>query len=652
MMLPELLVFGGVAYLCKDLIDDYYTNKTTVRKRDKKKYLKEIKKPRKMTPEETWDFFVKAKFAWEESLGTQFEKANEARMIFAEKLLQNPDKGFYIGDAVELGLEPGKAKRMPLYLKWSNLNNHYIIFGTTRFGKTRALANHMRQFIELGYNIIVIDPKGGEKHEILGWACEFAYEFGRMDDLLFYNPVFPTLTDYFNPIFGKDNNEISSELKLFAMGKQNTDDFFTKRVPQIVNAIGTACEYMEKVHDPDGSLIRIDIEEEIKKYHAGRITNGHKVQVDKDTMTMKPDVAYRSTGRVDSSQERISAGIAKRTLMTYKDFAYYSIYDNLMSLRNMVLGTPVPEMGNFEDETKMFNLREEALLLLEGAAGTSKENYEKTTGSLVELLTSLSTGSVGRMFCTIPINPLLLRMQSPDKGVIAVIQPNPLKYQSVSEMIMKVFLKNFETAYGNVAASGRLYNRRTIVIIDEASKAMFPGIEEEFNKLGGLGMQFGLYTQSQADMVMMLGKDVADVIMDNINTVGYMKTNNRASKVNASEDFGQQKIVDYQVMGQVGIGSSSRTGVSADMKDIAHADSFDELQIGEMLLKHYGKRYFVKLPYQQAPKAYMVMPQLSSEKITSEMLEFERILENNVFYGKREQRKAANVEEMDFDEAV
>lgn len=639
-MLYEIVLVGGFGYLANLLIKDaFFSNQKKVRKRDLKRIDKTVNKQKVvLTDEEKWEHFKNVKRAYKKAIGTPQEKEVEFDLIVAEKALQRLEKGFYVGDAAELGLEVGKATRIPLYLNWSNLNNHYIFYGTTRFGKTRALANHMRQFIEKGYNVIVVDPKGGEKHEILGWACEFANEANRLDDIMFFNPVYPAITDYFNPIFNKENNEIASELKMYAQGDSKvSSDFFVLRVPQIINAIGTACEYLEKIYDHDGRITMSEIEDEMKKYLVARITNGHKVTFDKDTMTMNPDVAARSKERVVEKPKRTTGGAFKRKLMTYKDFAYYAMYDNLVSLKSSVLSSPVPEGLSKQEKADIELLRDEALALLDGAAGTSKEQYEKTTGSLVELLTKLSTGSIGRMFCSTPINPIQLRLQSQRQGIIAIIQPNPLKYQSVSEMIMRIFLKTLETTFGNVAASGRVYDRRTVVIIDEASKAMFPGIEELFNKLGGLGLQFGLYTQSQADMIMMLGKDTATVIRDNINTVAYMKTNDPASKREASEDFGQRKVVDYQMQMQGGIGGAGRAGITYELQDIAHADSFDDLQVGEALIKHYGKRYFVQLPYQPAPTSYMIMPELQSERVMKEMLQFQELLEDEMF--KRERTK-------------
>jgi hypothetical protein len=647
-MLYEAVSIFGFGWLSKILIQDAFFESKQPRKREMKATKKKMRAIQNiiLTDEQKWDHFVAVKRQHRKSIGLPDEKIHERALIAAEKALQSIDKGFYTGDAVELGLEVGKAFRFPLFLDWSKLNNHYIFYGTTRFGKTRALANHLRQFIEKGYDVFLIDPKGGEKHELLGWAAEFANEFGRMDDLMLFNPVYPMLTDYFNPLFGKENNEIASELKLYAQGDpKNKDDFFMKRIPQVVNAIGTACEYLERVYDIDGKIVKGEIEEEIRKYVVSRITNGHKVVFEKDTMTMTPDLSFRSTERIVEAPKRTTAGAFKRKLMTFKDFAYYSMYDNLISLKASVVSTPIPPLNNKEKEEDLRTLRDEALSLISGAAGVSKEHYENTTGSLVELLTKLSTGSIGRMFCTTPINPILLRMQSPEKGVIAVIQPNPLKYQSVSEMIMKIFLKNFETTFGNVAASGRALSRKTVVIIDEASKAMFPGIEELFNKLGGLGASFGLYTQSQADMIMMLGKDTASVIRDNINTVAYMKTNDPNSKREANEDFGQRKIVDYQMQQQGGIGGMGRAGVTADLQDLAHKDSFEDLQIGQALMKHYGKRYFIELPFQPAPSSYMIMPQLSSEKVTGEMIEFMSLLESETLQYQR--RTIKNYDEED-----
>lgn len=634
MIILEVATVGSVFYLV------HLTIKEIIRKDEKKKIktlktnavaVKKIKK--EPTYDEKFKYFIRVKKAFKNNIGTPLEKQIEQDLVAAEKAIQDRKKGFYFGSAVELAVEHDQLKIEPLFFKWSNLYNHFIIYGTTRFGKTRALANHVRQFINEGYNVILVDPKGGDKHEILGWACEFANEAGRLDDLMFFNPVFQTITDCFNPIFNKDNNEVAAELKMYAQGSsKNANDFFTLRVPQVVNAIGTACEYIEKARDPEGVFTKLAIEEEIKKYTFSRLTNGHKVSfVDKELMIMNPDLSQRVTERIVDVPKRTVGGAYLRKLMTFKDFAYYAEYNNLLSLSTDLVSIPLPEGISEEKRKELELLRDEAQALMVGALTASSEQYMKTTGSLLELLTKLSTGSVGKMFCAVPINPMQLRLQSEDKGIIAVIQPNPLKYQSVSEMIMKIFLKTLESTYGNVAASGRLYKKRTIVIIDEASKAMFPGIEELFNKLGGLGLSFGLYTQSQADMVQMLGKETSTVINDNINTKGYMKTNDLESRKAASDDFGETKKIDYQMQVQGGIGGGGRAGVSAELEAIAHRDTFDELQIGQCLVKHYGKKYFVEFPHQLAPSAHLVMPQLESEKITNEMIAFQRLLSEEMF---------------------
>lgn len=647
-MLYELMLIGGGVWLTSVVVSDVNAQKKQTQNKQKKE-----NKPKKrikladLSDVEKWKYFIKVKTLHKDQRGTQYEKELEKKLIEAERLLQNKEKGFYLGDSVELGVESSSAERKPLYLPWQNLFNHFIIYGTTRFGKTRALANHMRQFIDAGYNVIIIDPKGGENQEILSWMAEFANSSNRLDDFMFFNPVFPNITDYFNPLFGKENDEIASDMKLYAMGDPKAkSDFFIQRVPQIIKAIATGCEYMEKVLDPDGRLVKAQLEEEVTKYLRSRIVNGHKVIFEKESMTMNPDVAFRSQERVVEMPEKISAQTFKRKLMTYKDFAHFAVYENLISLYDAVKSTPISNVLSAEKQSEMMMLRDEAIVQISGAAGTSKEHYEKTTGSLIELLNKLSTGSVGRMFCSTPINPLVLRLQSEDKGILAVVQPNPLKYQSVSEMIMKIFLKTFESTFGNVAATGRVYKKRTIVLIDEASKAMFPGIEEQFNKLGGIGLSLGLYTQSQADMIMMLGKETATVIRDNINTVAYMKINDPNSKKEASQDFGQRKVLDYQMQMQGGIGGMGRAGIVAELQDIAHPDSFEELQIGESLVKHYGKRYFVQFPFQPAPKSFIDMPELDSEVVAREMLSFQGLLEEEMLYKSKYLKNLESLEDV------
>ncbi|MDD3465653.1 MAG: TraM recognition domain-containing protein [Campylobacterales bacterium] len=602
--------------------------------KDKKENLEDSLMPEQK--DKVWKSFVAARALYRDAKEThsknlEYLQKLESDLISTERALQDPVRGFYMGASKDLmNLKLGE---FPLYLKWGNLDNHYIFFGTTRFGKSHAMANHLRQFINQNQNIFLFDFKGGDKHEILAWGIEFADEAKRLGEVFFFNPAFTELSDKFNPCFGKTNSEIASELLIYGKGKgvETKEDFFLEQIYKVIIAITTALEYLEKSWDPYGEKTKLLIEDEIRRYFLDRVTNGYDVKFNKNDRTMSPDLARRSS-KPAYQIPYAETSLYNRSLLTFKDLAHYVLYDNLGTLFKTVSGTPVPILNDATKTSELKLLRDEAVSLLSAAYSSSKDYYENTTGNLTLLLTRLSTGNIGKMFCSTKINPLAIQMHDPDKGVIAIIQPVPFKYQKISDIITKIFLNMFKTTLGDISASGRGLARRSVVMIDEASKAMDRDIGEILKMGGGLGMTMGFYMQSMAQMIEELGQASTSSILDNINTVAYLKTNDNRSKKEASENFGTRKRADYQMMGAGGIGSAgmSRLGVTTVLESLASPDAFDQLEVGEALISHYGKKYITKLPHQPKPKGYLIMPQTDKERIEKEALRFLKEMEEDM----------------------
>lgn len=585
-----------------------------------------------------WVNFVAARYLYKEAQNIPAKRENrilmrklEDELVAAERGLQDSSRGFYLGASRDL--LNSSLGEFPLYFKWGNLHNHYIFFGTTRFGKSRAMANHLRQFINQGQNIFLFDPKGGERHEILSWAIEFAEEAKRLSEIFFFNPAFPELSDKFNPCFGKTNAEIASELLIYGKGKssENKDDFFVEQIYKIINGVTTGLEYMEKSWDPYGEKTKVLIEQEIKRYFVDRITNGYDVKFNQADMEMSPSLSERA-GKRAYNIPYAETSQYNRTLLTFKDLSHFVLYENLKKLLDSVMETPVPILNDPTKTSELQLLRDEAINLLSACYSEKKEYYESTTSNLTLLLTRLSTGNIGNMFCGTKINPLSIHMHDQDKGMIVIIQPVPFKYQKVSDIIVKIFLNMFKSTLGDISASGRGRGRRTAIMIDEASKTMDRDIGELLKMGGGLGMSLGFYMQSQAQMVEELGPASTSAILDNINTIAYLKTNDYKSKQEASGNFGERKVIDYQMMGAGGIGSAgmSRMGVTSTLEAIASPEAFDQLEVGEALISHYGKKYLTKLPYQPEPKGYLIMPQTDKERIETEALKFLKEMEKDL----------------------
>lgn len=89
-------------------------------------------------------------------------------------------------------------KMKPIYLPDKYRTGHVWVFGSTRCGKTRLEQNMAISDIKKGLSVAIIDPKGDG--ELFSAIVEAAAQSGRMEDLIFINPIFPEHSATINPL--------------------------------------------------------------------------------------------------------------------------------------------------------------------------------------------------------------------------------------------------------------------------------------------------------------------------------------------------------------------------------------------------------------------------------------------------------------------
>ena len=180
---------------------------------------------------------------------------------------------------------------------------------------------------------------------------------------------------------------------------------------------------------------------------------------------------------------------------------------------------------------------------------------------------------------------------------------------------------------GTVGAQGRGLPRRLAIFIDEAGSITYPDIENFFNRAGGLGITSFIYTQSDEDYKEALGETLANVMMDNVNTKGIMRQNLRKSAFEVAEDIGRISV--HKTIAMISAGGSEGR-YSSDVKEeyLCKPTDIQALPVGEGILIHEGKKYYMEFPYRSKPKGSFKMPELESEKAQRYLVEFEINLEN------------------------
>lgn len=556
------------------------------------------------------------------------KKNLEKELVLIEETFYDIKKGLWIGTAYNL--EDVDADPILLYIPFHKIHNHIEVFGTSGYGKTRLMAIIMRQFIHYGWSLFAVDPKGGEFQEVAAWIYEFAAEVGMQQHVMRIMPTEPNLSDKANPIFGMNDVEIANlgaSLTVSGSGTMTTEEqFFSGQVYKTLYAILTTMTYLENAISPDRSVVKNRVIKEVQKY-INYVQNKGIDNFYEDENIEYPDIATISLE--DNKKREIKHAISpfNRELVTFRELAYYSTFENLEELLKILESTPVPLLSdNKKREHEISMMKQLAKKNLEDILQKGKEFYDKTGTSLNLLLSQLAYGPVGEVLCDIRINPLVKKAR--DKtGMIVLFQPAPMKFEKVSEILIKIYTRMWLSLFGTIGASGRGLHKRVAMVIDEAKPMMFPGVEEIYNKARQLGMTiFALY-QSKSDLKFKLGETLADIVQDNTATSITMKQISMSSRTEMAASFGTVKMAENVQMTEMDGGG--RSTIIYNEKELVSPDDINTLGIGEGFLQFDGKKYFVKFPYQKDPiPVNIVMPKLREEESYAFVEQIENYLIN------------------------
>ncbi len=550
-------------------------------------------------------------------------------LIEIEEEFYNVEKGLWIGLAYDL--KDVDKPPFLLYLPWKNLHNHIEVFGTSGYGKSRLMALVIRQFIHFDWSLFAVDPKGGERQEVAQWIYDFAAEAGLEHLVMRIMPSYPELSDKGNPIFGMTDVEIASmgsSLTVSGSGTQSSEEqFFSGQVYKILYSILSATTYLENAIDPYKIEVNKKIVDEVKKYIAFKERKSLPVTYN-DSDVQYPDYAKIAVSNPEKYQVTTSVSAHTRTLITFRELAFFTIYENIKELHKTVLNVPVPKLENDKAKEKEISaMKDLALKALNEVTKLGKDYYDKVGNSLSVLLFQLAYGPVGSVLCDIRINPLVKRARDKE-GMIVLFQPAPMRFEKVSEILIKVYTRMWLSLFGTVGVSGRGIEKRVAMVIDEAKPMMFPGIEEIYNKARQLGMTIMALFQSKSDMKFKLGDVLADITQDNTATSISMKQVSNNSRREVAESYGTLKVAtNIQMSESDGVGRST---TAWQEMEYVNADDVNDLQIGEGFVQHYGNKYYVKFPYQRDPMPINVtMPTLESENSYEFIAQIESMLANN-----------------------
>jgi conjugal transfer pilus assembly protein TraD len=382
----------------------------------------------------------------------------------------------YIGEGKNMD-DPTKI--IQIGIPDSHRSGHIFVSGSTRSGKSRLAENIIEQDIRKGYNLIVIDPKvdQGLGNKIF----QVATAYGRQNDLMYINTMFPEFSISINPL---SHWFILEEIVAHCVaGIQEGKDPFYKNVGEdIVTMIVEAQNLLfQKKEGNEG-------EKPIYTFSA----------INKDATRKR--------------LEKLSSDLRREVKL--KEAGYDPDYDPCSLLADRI----------------------------DGITSNGEEYFGKTSTSLSVTLRKLTSGNVGRIISGGTMNRVFERLDR-NEGVILVCQLGSLVVNEAAQVLAKVILSMFMKYVGRIMGSE--CERLTVPMclhLDEAQSVYFSDFEDAFAKVGSSNTWITSYVQDNAQVVAKMLADRAKAIAANNNTKIFLRSPDSESAESVTEHFGTHKV--------------------------------------------------------------------------------------------------------------
>lgn len=560
-------------------------------------------------------------------------------------------KGMLMGEGIDLRNpyknKPGEELEK-VFVPWNMLNSHFMCFGTTRQGKTRLMAFMMRQIIEKGDHLILVEPKGSAEQEVFSWIAQYANEFNSLDRVLYWSPERPDMSVKINLLYGQNDEEATATV----LGSMSVEDefyedianeilmgvlpafsFLEERVDPLVIEIMERTEYLKaKLIDPTDTINKEMLG---NQYNSG--LHGRKIDVAEDMIAQNKGNPERirdikkAAAVVKKKYENSSGGeIPIRRFVTFEDLAGYTSPEKIKKLHDLVI-TEIAEAKKEKRSLDMIKRGERAERELEKLSSRDAGYFSKVSTSYAVTMTKLSTGNVGKLLCSSKINVLRDEFYKKDKRVILVAQPFPMKYTKAANMSIKMLMSMMNNVMGEVGVSGIANKKRVHVMVDEAGSITNNLMLSLANKGGGLGLSLYLYSQSFADYKDVLGEEGATILADNANTKAFFLVNDDKSAETVSALIGGKKKGDMSYGSNEG--TTGRLQARAVDEALVPPHLITQLDAMSYVLKTGNQVYMMAAPFQRDPYLEVVFNSENSEKRADKYESFiekqKQMLKNN-----------------------
>lgn len=216
-----------------------------------------------------------------------------------------------------------------------------------------------------------------------------------------------------------------------------------------------------------------------------------------------------------------------------------SIDENTFSFNTMfTIMDSLTERGRYDDDD-YFSGRDDdsraknyAKVLLDNASNTRQcivscfyAKMSAFRNSTIRLVTSCSSFDMNRL---VSGNPVAIFISYPDETKVY--------YKVISTLVQNMY--NFLINYANSQPSGKLDVPFYFILDEFGNFPRIPDFDTVISACGGRNIWFNIVLQSYAQLNNVYGRDIAEVIRDNLNIHMFMGSNNPATLKEFSEECG------------------------------------------------------------------------------------------------------------------
>jgi conjugative coupling factor TraD (TOL family) len=448
----------------------------------------------------------------------------------------------------------------------AELNNHMMVYGTTRVGKTRLAQILIEQDIKRGDVVIVFDPKGDV--ELLLGMYSAALRAGRADEFLLFHLGFPEISARYNPI---GNYEQVTEVATRATGPlpdQGQAAAFKAFAWRYVNVIARAMAAVgerpdfRKIYEYGVSIDRL----------AGKYVRQW----------------------LDANAPGWSDEFDPTPSKEHKDLVTKA-EKNSRDLEVLMLLAYFKEKGH----------RDPIADALNSVLANDRTYFEKLVNSLYPLLEKLTSGSLAELISpdyedTVDPRPILDWLAVVNRGGIVYCGFDALTIRDVAEAVSASMLADLTSTFGRVYKHGSGYGlptaepmRRVRLHADELNELIGPEFVQAANKAGGAGLFITGYSQTAQDIEVKVGSAAkADQIGGNLNSLVMLRVVNVDTARKLTDRLEEVRIATRLV--------ASGASDTNDPADFAEFATRNEDRVSTEKVPMLDPAWLMKLPKGQA----------------------------------------------------